>query len=117
MTEIAGGGHVQNEPEHGLEAEGREPDPFEEAICREWLEHMDKKGLSQEAQLIWEGYHYHEIAERLGITESKARRTITSGSQANGNLLRTGRKLEIPAHAAATWALTLGELSTLRSPE
>jgi DNA-directed RNA polymerase specialized sigma24 family protein len=76
-TEIAGGGHVQNEPEHGLEAEGREADPLEEAICREWREHMGKKGLLDAAQLIWEGYHYYEIAERLGMTESKARRSIT----------------------------------------
>jgi len=76
-TEIAGGGHVQNEPEHGLETEGREPDPLEEAICREWLEHMGKKGLFEAAPLIWEGYRYYEIAERLGITESRARRSIT----------------------------------------
>ncbi len=76
-TEIAGGGHVQNEPEHGLEAEGRDPDPLEEAICREWLDRMGKKGLYDEAQLIWKGYCYYEIAERLGITESRARRTIT----------------------------------------
>jgi DNA-directed RNA polymerase specialized sigma24 family protein len=77
LTEIAGGGRVHNEPEHGLDATGHEPDPLEEAICSEWFEHMDKKGLSPEAQLIWEGYHYHEIAERLGMTESKARRMIT----------------------------------------
>ena len=76
-TKIAGGGRVHNEPEHGLEAEGHEPDPLEEAICSEWLEHMDKNGLIEEARLIWEGYHYHEIAERLGMTESKARRSIT----------------------------------------
>ena len=76
-TETAGGGHVQNEPENGLEAEGREADPLEEAICREWREHMAKKGLLDEAQLIWEGYPYYEIAERLGVTESRARRSIT----------------------------------------
>lgn len=76
-TEKAGGGKVQNEPEHGLEAEGREADPLEEAICREWREHMTKKGLLDEAQLIWEGYRYYEIAQRLGMTESKARRSIT----------------------------------------
>ena len=62
---------------NSLEAEGREPDPLEEAICREWLEHMDRKGLVDEARLIWDGYRYHEIAERLGITESRARRSIT----------------------------------------
>ncbi len=76
-TEIAGGGNVQNEPEGGLEAESCEVGQIEQAIFREWLEHMARKGLSQQAQLIWEGYHYHEIAKRLGITESKARRTIT----------------------------------------
>jgi DNA-directed RNA polymerase specialized sigma24 family protein len=76
-TEIAGGGRVQNEPTHGLDGEGHEPDPVEEAICQEWLEHMRKKCLLGEAQLIWQGYHYHEIAEHLGMTESKARRTIT----------------------------------------
>jgi DNA-directed RNA polymerase specialized sigma24 family protein len=76
-TEIAGGGRVHNEPECNLAAEGNEPDPLEQAICSEWLEHMDKKGLIKEARLIWEGYRYYEIADRLGITESKARRTIT----------------------------------------
>jgi DNA-directed RNA polymerase specialized sigma24 family protein len=76
-TEKAGSGHVQNEPERGLEAEGREADPLEDAICREWLEHMGEKGLLDAAQLIWEGYRYHEIAEQLGMTESKARRSIT----------------------------------------
>jgi DNA-directed RNA polymerase specialized sigma24 family protein len=77
-TEIAGGGRVQSEPKHGLEAEGHEPDPLEEAICKEWMEHMAKKGLFEEARLIWEGYRYYEIADRLGITESRARRSITS---------------------------------------
>jgi DNA-directed RNA polymerase specialized sigma24 family protein len=76
-TEVAGGGRVENEPENGLETEGREPDPSEEAGCREWLEHMGKKGLFEEAELIREGYRYYEIAERLGITESRARRSIT----------------------------------------
>jgi hypothetical protein len=40
--EIGGGGHVPNDPEHRLEAEGREADPLEEALCREWLGQMRK---------------------------------------------------------------------------
>jgi DNA-directed RNA polymerase specialized sigma24 family protein len=76
-TEIAGGGNVQNEPEHGLDGEAREQDPAEEAGCREWLEFMKTKELQQEAQLIWEGNRYHEIAEKLGITKAKARRAVT----------------------------------------
>jgi DNA-directed RNA polymerase specialized sigma24 family protein len=76
-TEIAGGGNVQNEPEHGLDGEAREHDPAEEASCREWLGFMETKRLRREAQLIWEGYRYHEIAAKLEITEAKARRAIT----------------------------------------
>ncbi len=76
-TAAAGGGRVQNEPENGLEAEGREPDPAEEAGCREWLEHMGKKGLLEVARLIREGYRYDEIAEKLGKPQSRARRSIT----------------------------------------
>jgi hypothetical protein len=76
-TEIAGGGRVQNEPQSGLAAEGREGDPAEEASCREWLEHMRSRNLFDAAQLIRDGNHYREIAERLEITESKARRLIT----------------------------------------
>jgi DNA-directed RNA polymerase specialized sigma24 family protein len=76
-TEIAGDGRVQNEPEGGLLAAGGGPDPLEEAICREWLAHMDEKGLLKEARLVWEGHHYHEIAEELGIPEPRARRLIT----------------------------------------
>ena len=76
-TEIAGGGRVQNEREGGLEAAGGGPDPLDEAICREWLAHMDEKGLLKEARLVWEGRHYHEIAEELGIPKPRARRLIT----------------------------------------
>jgi DNA-directed RNA polymerase specialized sigma24 family protein len=76
-TQIAGGGRVQNEPAGGLEGAGGGPDPLEEAICREWLAHMDEKGLLNEARLVWEGRHYHEIAEELGIPEPRARRLIT----------------------------------------
>jgi DNA-directed RNA polymerase specialized sigma24 family protein len=71
------GALVFNEADQDFDPEGNDPDPSDEVTCREWLEHMDKLGLVKEARLIWEGYHFHEIAERLGITESKARRSIT----------------------------------------
>jgi DNA-directed RNA polymerase specialized sigma24 family protein len=74
---IAGGGRVRNEPEGGLEAADNASDPLEEAIAREWLEHMGERGQLDAAQLVLEGYRYFEIAERLGMTESRARRTIT----------------------------------------
>jgi DNA-directed RNA polymerase specialized sigma24 family protein len=76
-TEKAGGGNVRNEPEQGLEVESRESDPVEEANCKEWLDFMRANGLEHEARLIFEGYHYHEIAKKLGSTEAKARRAIT----------------------------------------
>jgi DNA-directed RNA polymerase specialized sigma24 family protein len=76
-TQIAGGGTVQNEPANGFEVADAEADPQEEAVCREWLEHMGRKGLRDEAQLILEGYRYFEIAAKLGINESRARRSIT----------------------------------------
>jgi hypothetical protein len=76
-AEVAGGGRVQNEPESGLDPSGGGPDPSGEAACKEWLEHMEKKGLRTEAELVQQRCDYHEMAKRMGITESKARRLIT----------------------------------------
>ncbi len=76
-TQIAGGGKVQNEPVYGLDGQARQQDLADEAACGEWLEFMTTKGLRREAQLIWEGNRYQEIAEKLDITQAKARRAVT----------------------------------------
>ena len=85
----AGGGKVINEPEAGLDAEGREPPPVDAAIEKEtlcqmeaaierWHDHMREKGLLDVAELILEGQGYRQIADKLTIREAKARRLITT---------------------------------------
>jgi hypothetical protein len=85
----AGGGKVLNERETGPVAPGREPSPLEvalenesaahtEAVIRRWHDYMSEKDLLEPAVLVLEGHGHREIAERLGFTESKARRLVTT---------------------------------------
>jgi hypothetical protein len=85
----AGGGKVLNEREAGLGAPGREPSPLEaalehesvantEAVIRRWHDYMSQKSLLEPAVLVLEGHGHREIAARLGFTESKARRLVTT---------------------------------------
>jgi DNA-directed RNA polymerase specialized sigma24 family protein len=87
-TQKAGGGRVRNEPDTGLDAEGREPSPSEAALEKEqqvqasealqrWRNYMSDKGLLEVAELVLEGRTYKEIAGALEIGENKARRLMT----------------------------------------
>ena len=77
-TKRAGGGRVRNEPRGGLDVEGlKDGRPMEEAICREWLAHMEARGHGDAARLIRDGCHFDEIARTLQMSEAKARRLIT----------------------------------------
>ena len=89
MTGKAGGGKVLNEPESGFDAEGRERSPVDSAIEAEsvvqmerviekWHAYMRKKGLLEVAKLVLEDQGFRQIAERLSMRESKARRLITT---------------------------------------
>jgi len=91
----AGRGQVVNEPETGLDAEGREPSPVEISVEREsiahmevvigrWHDYMSEKGLLDVAELVLEGRGYREIAEKLKLRESKARRLITTVNTLTG---------------------------------
>jgi DNA-directed RNA polymerase specialized sigma24 family protein len=103
MTGKAGRGRISNEPEAGLEAAAREASPvdvlieqesiarLEEVVVR-WHDHMREKDLLNVAELMLEGLGYREIAENLGIRESKARRLITTVN----TLTREFGKKEIP---------------------
>jgi hypothetical protein len=89
LSAKAGGGKVRNEPETGLDSEGREQTPPEIAIEREtqsrlegligrWHNYMKEKGLLEVADLVLNDQGYREIATCLSIRESKARRMITT---------------------------------------
>jgi hypothetical protein len=89
MTGKAGGGKVVNEPETGFDAAGRERSPLEtamenesvadvEAIIGRWHVYMSEKGILEVAELVMEGQGFRQIAQRLAMRESKARRMITT---------------------------------------
>ena len=91
----AGRGRVTNEPETGLDVDGRHPSPVELAMEREsiihmelviqrWHNYMTEKGLLDVAVLVLEGQGYREIAKNLNLRESKARRLITTVNTLTG---------------------------------
>jgi ECF sigma factor len=89
MAAKAGGGKVVSEPESGFDAVGRELSPLEAVIENEsaadvvsvvgrWHDYMSEKGILEVADLVMGGQNFRQIAQTLGLRESKARRMITT---------------------------------------
>ncbi len=101
MSDKAGRGKVLNQPDGGFDPEGREPSPVDVAIEAEsvaqmelvierWHVYMREKGLIDVAELVLEGRGYREIANKLNIRETKARRLITTVNTMTGAFGKEG---------------------------